>query len=51
MVTDDAANFVNDAEARLAAVNIEQQRAAWVADPDGNPVQIVMRRAAEPPPR
>lgn len=23
-------------------------RAAWVADPDGNPIQIVMRRAAGP---
>ena len=32
MTTDDAASFVNDAEARLAAVNVEQQRAAWVAE-------------------
>jgi catechol 2,3-dioxygenase-like lactoylglutathione lyase family enzyme len=30
---------------------LDSLRAAWVADPDGNPVQIVMRRAAEPPPR
>lgn len=25
---------------------LDSLRAAWVADPDGNPVQIVMRRAA-----
>jgi catechol 2,3-dioxygenase-like lactoylglutathione lyase family enzyme len=24
-------------------------RATWIADPEGNPVQIVMRRAAAPP--
>jgi peptidyl-dipeptidase A len=29
---DDAAKFVADAEARLAEVNVEQQRAAWVAE-------------------
>src|ERR1043165_7327681 len=27
-----AAKFVNDAEAKLAAVNVEQQRASWVAE-------------------
>jgi peptidyl-dipeptidase A len=32
VTTDDATTFVNDAEARLAAVNVEQQRAAWVAE-------------------
>ncbi|MGZ4810836.1 MAG: M2 family metallopeptidase, partial [Thermoanaerobaculia bacterium] len=29
---EDAARFVADAENRLAAVNVEQQRAAWVAE-------------------
>ena len=28
----EAAQFVSDAEARLAAVNVEQQRASWVAE-------------------
>ena len=28
----EATQFVNDAEAKLAAVNVEQQRAAWVAE-------------------
>jgi peptidyl-dipeptidase A len=30
--TDDAARFVAEAEGRLAAANVEQQRAAWVAE-------------------
>jgi peptidyl-dipeptidase A len=30
--TDDAARFVAEAEERLAAANVEQQRAAWVAE-------------------
>jgi peptidyl-dipeptidase A len=29
---DDAARFVADAEARLAAINVDQQRASWVAE-------------------
>jgi peptidyl-dipeptidase A len=29
---DDARHFVDDAEARLAAMNVEQQRAEWVAE-------------------
>ncbi len=51
---------VDEAHARLVARGVPslsaphdflggRLRAAWLADPDGNPVEIVARRQAEPP--
>jgi hypothetical protein len=43
-------SFESRAAPVISIQSVASLRAAWIADPGGNPVQIVMRQAGPPPP-